>query len=187
MLGIMLIKNPEKLILMKNIIFIGGIHGSGKGTICEKIKSNSEIIHLTASEVLKWSEISEQNSKTVENINAMQNRLLYNLHKIVQENERYLLDGHYCLLNSKNEPEKIPLQTFLDINPEKLILVVANSNEIKNRLETRDKKRYELTLIEEFQNLEIEYAKEISKKIEKPILIIDSLNYNEDNLINFMK
>lgn len=39
---------------MKNdIIFIGGIHGVGKGTLCKRIESELGIIHLSASEVLK--------------------------------------------------------------------------------------------------------------------------------------
>lgn len=172
---------------MENIIFIGGIHGSGKGKICDEIISNHNINHLTASEVLKWTEISEQNSKSVADITDTQNRLIFNLQKIVKENETYLLDGHFCLLNSQNQPEKIPIQTFIDINPHKIILVVANSKEVKKRLEARDNKIYELSLIENFQELEIEYANEISKVLSKPILIVDSLNFNLDNLLNFIK
>jgi len=38
----------------KEIIFIGGIHGVGKGTLCKRIASDLNIIHLSASEVLKW-------------------------------------------------------------------------------------------------------------------------------------
>jgi len=52
---------------MRNIIFIGGIHGSGKGVICENIVENSNLIHLTASEVLKWHELSSQANKVVQN------------------------------------------------------------------------------------------------------------------------
>lgn len=172
---------------MKHIIFIGGIHGSGKGKICKEITSNFNINHLTASEVLKWTEISKQNSKTVADITDTQNRLISNLLKIVKEDEIYLLDGHYCLLNSQNQPEKIPIQTFADINPNKIILVIANSKEVKKRLETRDNKTYDLSLIEAFQNLEIEYANEISKALSKPILIVDSLKYDLNELLNFIK
>lgn len=172
---------------MGNIIFIGGIHGSGKGKICQEIISNFRINHLTASEVLKWIEISDQNSKIVTDITDTQNRLISNLQKIVKDNETYLLDGHYCLLNSENQPEKIPIKTFININPRKLILVVTDSEEVKKRLEARDNKIYELSLIESFQKLEIEYANEISKLLRKPIIVVDSLNYNLDNLINFLK
>jgi adenylate kinase len=137
---------------LKNIIFIGGIHGSGKGTICETLKNKLEIVHLTASEVLKWDELSSQKEKLVNDINETQNRLITNLKKIVEENKTYLLDGHYCLLNRDGIPEKISLQTFKDINPNKLILVIANPQTIKERLENRDTKTYDIRLIEQFQN-----------------------------------
>lgn len=172
---------------MRNIIFIGGIHGSGKGKICEQIISNRKINHLTASEVLRWTEISEQNSKEVSDIESTQNRLITNLNRIINEDETYLLDGHYCLLNKLGQPEKIPIKTFKDINPSKIILVVADSLEIKKRLENRDSKIYNLILIEEFQNLEISYAKDISKILSIPILLIDSMKYNFEELINFIE
>ena len=120
---------------MNTIIFIGGIHGSGKGTVCNKIISEFNITHLTASEVLKWTEIKKQNEKVVENIIETQEKLIYNLNKIIKKDTYYLLDGHYCLINKNKEPEKIPLEFFKKIAPKKLILVVAPTTEIKIRLE----------------------------------------------------
>ena len=48
--------------LMKNIIFIGGIHGVGKGTICKEVVLNTDLIHLTASQILKWEVISDSDN-----------------------------------------------------------------------------------------------------------------------------
>lgn len=172
---------------MRNIIFIGGIHGSGKGKICEEITSKFNLIHLTASEVLKWNELSNQNEKQVKDINYTQNRLIDNLNKIINKNNNYLLDGHYCLLNENGIPVKIPIKTFEDINPIKLILIIANPEVIRERLENRDKKNYDINLIEEFQNLEIEFCKEISIYLEAPLHIINSGELNIDNLENFLK
>lgn len=172
---------------MKNIIYIGGIHGSGKGTICKSIIGKTEYIHLTASEVLKWEELNCQEEKKVANINQTQNRLIYNLNKIVKDNNKYLLDGHYSLLNNDGVPEKIPLQTFKDIDPIKLILVTAEPKVIKERLESRDSKYYDIKLIEDFQNLEINYANQLSEILESQILIINSEQFKINELINFLK
>ena len=179
--------SAEKKQNLKNIIFIGGIHGSGKGTICESIKSEIELIHLTASEVLKWSELSSQKQKLVTDINDTQDRLITNLNKIVEENKTYLLDGHYCLLNKNGKPEKISIQTFKDISPKKLILVIANPKTIKKRLENRDAKTYGISLIEEFQNLEINYAKEISEICKISLHIINNEEFKIENIITFLK
>lgn len=172
---------------MRNIIFIGGIHGSGKGTICKFITENRVINHLTASEVLKWTDISSQEDKKVDNINETQNRLITNLKKIIKDDEKYLLDGHYCLLNKDNEPEKIPIQTFIDISPNKLIVVTANPWLIKERLEKRDSKTYDINLIRKFQELELDYAEEISKILNVQLLILNSEAIAYNWLRDFLK
>ena len=68
--------------LTKNIIFIGGIHGVGKGTVCKEIASKTDLIHITASEILKWNEISSSDNKFVNNISSTQERLIINSRKI---------------------------------------------------------------------------------------------------------
>ena len=40
----------------------------------------------------------------------------------------------------------------MDIDPQKLILIISEPTEIKKRLEKRDNKFYDLSLIEDFQN-----------------------------------
>lgn len=172
---------------MKNIIFIGGIHGSGKGHICNLIIQEKEIQHLTASEVLKWEDFSTQEEKKVNDISKTQDRLITNLRAIVKENHEYLLDGHYCLLNKDNVPEKVPVQTFMDINPSKLILVIADPQIIKERLEQRDSKKYELNLIEEFQNLEVDFAKELRSILNIDLLILDSKEFDKENLLKYLE
>ena len=53
----------------KNILFVGGIHGVGKGTICNRIEKFITIETVSASDLLKWSEVvKDSRSKTVQNI-----------------------------------------------------------------------------------------------------------------------
>lgn len=179
--------NAKKTNDLKNIIFIGGIHGSGKGRVCDILKGEIDLINLTASEVLNWKELSSQEEKNVNDINHTQDRLIFNLEKIVEEDKIYLLDGHYCLLNKNGYPEKIPIQTFKDINPIKLILVTAESKIIEGRLKNRDYKSYSIGLIDEFQKLEINYANELSRILETPIHIINSEQFKIEALLNFLK
>jgi adenylate kinase len=159
---------------MKNIVFLGGIHGAGKGSLCEKVCNELNLIHLSASEVLKWEEISEKENKVVKDIILTQNRLITNLRQIVRKNEKYILDGHYCLFNKDNIPEKIDLDTFRKLNPFAFIIVVDEVVEIKRRLENRDKREYDYELLVNFQELELEYSKELAVKLNKPHLILKS-------------
>lgn len=172
---------------MKNIIFIGGIHGSGKGKVCEKIKEQSNLTHLIASEVLKWHELSPRKEKIVRNINETQDRLIINLKSIIQPNHRYLLDGHYCLLNKNEIPQKIPFSIFENISPLKLILVIAAPEIIKERLKERDSKEYTKELIIKFQQMEVAYAKELESQLKIPLLTINSETFDFDELIKYIQ
>lgn len=155
---------------MNNIIFIGGIHGVGKGTLCKKICNELNLQHLSASDVLKWEEISEKENKLVKDFTSTQNRLITNLQQIVNENERYVLDGHYCLLNMDNLPEKIDFDTFRALNPFAFIIVVDDVDEVKRRLESRDKREYDHELLFEFQQQELDYSKELAEQLKKTSL-----------------
>jgi len=159
---------------MKNIIFIGGIHGVGKGTLCEKVCNDLNLRHLSASEVLKWEEISDKENKLVKDFTFTQNRLITNLQQIVKENERYVLDGHYCLLNKDNVPEKIDFDTFRILDPFAFIIVVDEIQEVKRRLENRDNREYDFDLLSKFQELETEYSEELAEQLNKPHKTIKS-------------
>jgi adenylate kinase len=143
-----------------NTIFVGGIHGVGKGYLCSSLVTRfKDIKHLSASEVIKW---HGGTNKEVENIEYTQNRLIQNLKKIISPDEKYLLDGHFCLLKTDNTIEDIPLNTFREINPILIIVVVDEVELIKERLDKRDNKIYNIDILKRFQDRELSYAKTIS-------------------------
>lgn len=164
---------------MENIIFIGGIHGVGKGTICKEIVLKTDLIHLTASQILKWEEISDCDNKLVKNINSTQDRLIKGLKNLIKKDKKYLLDGHFCLLNSDEIPSRIDEDTFDQINPKAIAIVIDNVEEIAKRLEARDGKIYDAKVLNELQQMEIEYAKYLSDKYSIPYIEIKEGNYTQ--------
>ncbi len=163
--------------MMSNVIFIGGIHGVGKGTICNKFCEQTDFVHITASEILKWNEISASDNKKVENIQSTQDRLIAGLDKTLKKNERYLLDGHFCLFNAEGEIEKVPMETFERIAPILIVIVIAKIDVIKERLEKRDNKSYDFDLLKSMQNSEMEYAQHVSSKLSVPFVEIKDGDY----------
>ena len=163
---------------MKNIIFVGGIHGVGKGLICKLIATKMGINHLSSSEVLRWEEISQKSNKLVENLDFTQNRLINGLKKLIRENEIYLLDGHYCLLNSKTEPERVSEDTFQLIAPKIMAIVIEDVEIIHARLKKRDSMNYTLPLLKKMQDMEVNYAKYLSCKLKVPYIEIKNGDYN---------
>jgi adenylate kinase len=169
---------------MKNIIFVGGIHGVGKGTICNEIALKTGLIHITASQILKWEEISDSDNKLVKNIASTQSRLIKGLKNLIKNDQKYLLDGHFCLLNSDGIPSRIDENTFDQINPKAIAIVIDDVKNIVKRLEARDGKRYDVEILNELQQMEIEYAKYLSNKISIPYVEIINGNFNQ--LIKFI-
>lgn len=158
-----------------NLIFIGGIHGVGKGTLCKNVASVLNMVHLTASEVLKWSDFSEDPAnKRVKDIYSTQDHLIQNLNRIVQPNQTYLLDGHFCLQNDEGIIEKIPDNIFIGINPIKIILVTENPEEIGRRLFQRDEKEYDIQLLKQMQEIEREHALHVSQLLGREFYEINS-------------
>lgn len=66
------------------IIFIGGIHGVGKGTISKRIIENLNLEYLSASRLLSWEKYSpDLKNKKVTNFSETQTRLIHALKKNV--------------------------------------------------------------------------------------------------------
>ena len=97
----------------------------------------------------------------------------------MEKNHHYLLDGHYCLLDKNSKIVKVPFETFEAINPVSLHLIMGLVSEIKSRLELRDKKIYDYQLLDDMQNHEIDYAKELSKKLGVSLSIGNEKNYTD--------
>lgn len=164
---------------MKNkIIFIGGIHGVGKGTLCKRLSNKLKIPHYSSSKLLKWEEISVKENKAVRDFNQTQNRLLTGIEKKIEKNKLTLLDGHFCLLNKKGMPEKIDEETFKLINPIAVCVVTNDAVTIHERLDFRDGNKYKIEILYEMQKLELSQAKKISK-----LLSIPYFEVNQGNLV----
>ncbi|WP_289054259.1 ATP-binding protein [Carboxylicivirga marina] len=173
------------------LIFLGGIHGVGKGTFCKKLSNEIQLECVTASQLINWAKINNnKQSKTVENINNTQQILINSLNERKKDRTPFLLDGHYCLLNQEKKPTSIDILTFKKITPGLLLILTEDSKVIKSRLEERDQMTYTLDLINQMQELEIAHAKLLSSKLEVELISFtkedfpDTINkiktFNED-------
>lgn len=167
------------------IIFVGGVHAVGKGTVCKELAQKFNFIHLSASQVLKWNEISDSKNKKVQNFTTTQDRLLINLNKIIEPNKKYLLDGHFTLLNSNGEPVKIDESTFIGIRPEFIVVLTCEPNIIFERLRQRDDSIYNLSVLEKMQKMEVEHANYISRKLMIPLFTV--IDGNTSSLFEYIK
>ena len=159
-------KNNQK----GKLIFVGGIHGAGKSTLCTTYCNDAGYEHLTASTLIKNSNPSFLGSgKQVRHIKKNQDALITALSQVRKSGKNYVLDGHFTLLDAKGTIRPIPVSTFEAIKPDKLIVITESPETIMERLELRDRKEYDKQLLDNMQESEIKHANRIADALKVSI------------------
>lgn len=171
----------------RRIIFIAGVHGVGKTTLCNELVARLSIEHFSASNLIaKEKEEEHLRSKQVENIAGNQDYLVVALNKYCNSTNWYLLDGHFCLLNKNNEITRIPYSTYEGIDPSAILVLIDKPENIYARLNSRDSIRHNLSLLKSFQEQEIFYAEDIRDKLNIPYLMSNPIE-NKDEIFTFIE
>jgi adenylate kinase len=171
----------------RKIIFVGGIHGVGKTTLCKNIELRFNIKHFSASNLIAQEKAEENlRNKRVENIDENQDSLVTAIKKNFTNENWYLLDGHFCLLNKDNEITQIPSSTYQAICPSAIVVLVDEPENIYNRLKLRDSVKHDLSLLHSFQENEINYSHYIRDKLNIPYLMCNTTE-NEEKIYSFVE
>lgn len=166
----------------KKIIFVGGIHGVGKTTLCKQLASSLCIDHYSASQLISMlkKHTSENDNKKVKNISGNQSLLISAINQYLDKDTATILDGHFCLLNTNSEISRIPKETFNDISPIAIITLHDEIANIEKKIKNRDGTDYDAKLLSSFQEEEIMYSTDIANILDIPHLIFNvSGNSNE--------
>ena len=159
-----------------SIIFLGGIHGVGKTTMCEKFFALSGYYCVTASSLIREYGTKPDDSKKVGDITDNQAKLIRQLRIKKKSHNHILLDGHYCLIDDSKRICQIESDVFQKINPSCLFLLKGSPIKIASRLSRRDSMEWTEEFIEEFQKYEESHAKQLSFGLRIPLHIF----YNEE-------
>lgn len=171
--------------LKNKIIFVGGIHGVGKSTLCKESATSKKIQYVSASDIIRQYKTIQLKDKSVQKcqINKNQDLLLHGIKLIKMDNTILLLDGHFILFDEDNIPSKIPIDTFKKIQPACIIIIVDDPKKIAFRLLERDKKKYSIELLNKMQDDELRYASDIANTLNIPI---SKVNFNDTNYFNML-
>lgn len=176
LLSIFYPQTKSKYLMFKTgkIIFVGGVHGVGKSTFADMIKSQYPMLEsLSCSKIIKWENPAH---KEVENVGETQNTLLSNLPYFIDQDKKYILDGHFCLLTERGGIERVPIEVFETMSPSMIVVLEEEPNVICQRLNQRDSHNYSLELITDFQKEEIKYATEVADTLGVPLEVCNSTN-----------
>jgi adenylate kinase len=155
--------------MCKLCIFVGGIHGTGKSFFAANIASKSGLCHVSASQLIYNQTIKDKN---VDSISINQDILVKGFNSLPIS--KYIMDGHYTVLEQENIITRVPLDTFISLKPQRLILLKSDTNKIYQRLLKRDNKQYSLGLLKQMQEEEEKYYLELCSYFEINIEIVEN-------------
>lgn len=167
-----------------NINFIGRVHGVGKTTFCKVLTKRIDYLHYSASSLIKEYKNLEKDKK-VDKIKENQDILVTAIKNIFNIQNNYILDGHFCLIDTKNKIMEIPFSTFETLNLKKIIVLKDSAYNIHEKLLKRDDTNYDINLIQDFQNRELSYSKKIAELLNIPYKVFD-IHSDIDEVINFI-
>ena len=158
------------------MIFVSGIHGVGKDYFLKNIEEVTGVKSYSASSLIEeYGNVELNADKKTKDISGNQDYLLQAIRSEKLPKE-YILNGHFCLLNEKGEPERIPIETFYGLNPSKIIILKEKPEIIVERRMARDRQEVSVEGTKRFQDEEIAYGKEVAKKLGVQIGVFDAGN-----------
>ncbi len=156
------------------MIFCSGIHGVGKDYFLKKIEEATGVKSYSASTLIEeYGRVQFDSNKRTKDISGNQDYLIEAIRSGNLPKE-YILNGHFCLLNSRGEPERIPIETFYELKPNRIIILKEKPEIIVGRRMIRDRQEVSVEDTKRFQEEEIAYGKEVAKKLEVPIGVFDA-------------
>jgi len=158
------------------VIFLAGVHGVGKTSLCSRLSDDLGIVSISASQLIKqhmqgqtW-QIDKKTSTVFDN----QQRLITATREFGLKNKQFLLDGHFALLDQNGEIVEIELEVFSRLNLSAVICVVDNPQAIAERLESRDQVKWSVDLVTNLQSAERAGALYFCSKTNTPLLVVDA-------------
>lgn len=169
------------------MIFISGVHGVGKSYFCDMVKTETGIESYSASTLITQKKhFGFSKDKLIPDIDDNQQYLLQAVRELRDSGENFILDGHFCLLNASGEITRIPYDTFTALKPEAIILLMEKSEVIAARRKERDGIEAAVQDIEDFQQKECAYAKEVAAEIGAKLFVSGGAG-DLAQAINFIK
>lgn len=154
------------------MIFVSGIHGVGKTYFCTMIKKQLNISSYSASELIsKRGKKKLSSDKRTSEIALNQIYLEEAINELNKDSKKFILDGHFCLLDSDQKISRIPREVFFTLKPDLIVLLKEKSFVIAARRLQRDGVVVDEDFISTFQQEEEIYAKEIANQLEINLLV----------------
>lgn len=168
----------------KGVYFIAGVYGVGKTTLCDFLSEKLNCPSFSASDLIsKKTNEKYGANKSVTDKENNQNVLINAVNEILDNYPQIILAGHFCIFNKENQVEKLPEFVYKALHIKKIVLLEADINTIRDRLNERDHKEYTLESIQQLRYEEKQMAAVTAQLIGCPLLI-HQMSFSESDIEN---
>ncbi len=109
-------------------------------------------------------------NKSAANKEHNQDILSMQIEHLLEQHDRILLAGHFCIVNKQGNVDRLPNDVFKKLHIDKIILLEAEEHKIAGHLQTRDGKKYPPELVSALLQTEREMTYDISENLNCPIV-----------------
>lgn len=164
-------------------MFIGGVHGVGKTTICKASLDPLGFDCISASELIRRHVTMHKTDKRVRNVGKNQDVLVAESNKEKLKSLLYGLDGHYCLLNKDGVIERLSIEVFRSLGFDLLALVDSTVDEVVKHLQARDGTKWSKKTVAALMSAERTHARRVAKALNMPLVVLDAQKENGAEVI----
>ena len=163
-------------------IFVAGIYGVGKSTLCDSLAEVLDIPSYSAGDLISQvnGEIYGAN-KAVQNKYSNQDILALAVDEKLKYSSTILLAGHFCIFDKHNHVDRLPCDIFQKLHIQQILLLEADENRIIQNLKRRDGKHYTMQQVTALLMEEHKAAEEVARANGYP-LSVHQMEFNENDI-----
>ncbi len=151
-------------------LFVAGVHAVGKTFVLKPVCESLGVRHATASQLIREQRglASWTPSRLVDDIGENQRALIAAVHRLEQEGQKIVLDGHFMLRRAVRVHEQIGLDIYEQLRLRGVLLLEAESAVVVERLQQRGDDTWSQSEVEVFSQRELRHAEFVCRQLGIP-------------------
>jgi adenylate kinase len=156
-------------------IFVGGIHGVGKTFLCKPASLRLNLVHATASQLIRQERghCSWSDRKEASEVDENQRALVNAVSRTLAESRGLLLDGHFVLRRAVGQHEQISVEVFERLCCIGFVVLTAPISVLAERLIARGDRSWTAGELSDFAEAELLHGRSVAEKLGRPLIALD--------------
>ena len=153
-------------------IFVAGVYGTGKSTICSALSKRLNIPAFSAGDLISAVNGEQYGAnKSVVDKDTNQVLLAERVQELNSKNKQIILAGHFCIFNAQDCVEILPESVYSALNITHIVLLEADVQKVITNLLRRDGRAYSEKCVTSLIEKEREQSERISKQLKCPLSV----------------